>query len=67
MTIKKQDFGDFVNTLTKAGVIDGKYPVKGCYVWLPHGFLLKEKVFSHIEDVVKKQDYQTKFRKIKHN
>jgi len=58
MIMKKQDFGDVVNTLTKAGIIDGNYPVKGCYVWLPYGFELKEKVFSHIEEVVKGQGYQ---------
>lgn len=58
MTIKKQDFGDFVNTLTKARLIDGNYPVKGCYVWLPDGFKLKEKVFSHIEKAVKREGYQ---------
>ncbi len=58
MDTEKQNFGDFVNILTRAGIIDGSYPVKGCYVWLPYGFKLKEKVFSYIEKVLGGKGYQ---------
>lgn len=58
MVVKKQNFGDFVNILTKAGVIDANYPVKGCYVWFPYGFEFKEKTFSYIEEIIREGGYK---------
>lgn len=57
MPVIKADFKDFTQTLTRCGIIDGDYPVKGCFVWLPYGFILKEKFFAYIENEIKFEGY----------
>lgn len=35
------NYGDFTDLLQETDVIDNRYPVKGCGVWMPYGFHLK--------------------------
>lgn len=47
--IWKESFGEwFRDILDKAGILDYRYPVKGCGVWLPYGFKLRHNVLSKI-------------------
>ena len=46
----KKKFGDwFREILTTAKIIDYRYPIKGCGVWLPYGFQLRK----HILEVIR--------------
>jgi prolyl-tRNA synthetase len=36
----------FKQVLEEAGIIDYRYPVKGCGVWLPYGFKLRETILN---------------------
>lgn len=52
------DLKDFKNTLLRAHISDNRYPVKGCHVWLPYGYRLKENIFENIEGLVESNGYQ---------
>jgi prolyl-tRNA synthetase len=45
----KEKFGDWYREIIDtAKIIDYRYPIKGCGVWLPYGFKLREHVLSVI-------------------
>lgn len=45
----KERFGDwFREVLTSAKIIDYRYPIKGCGVWLPYGFQLRKQILNVI-------------------
>jgi prolyl-tRNA synthetase len=45
----KEKFGDwFREILTTAKIIDYRYPIKGCGVWLPYGFQLRKYILEVI-------------------
>ena len=37
---------------SKAGLVDYRYPIKGCGVWLPYGFKLRERVIGVIRSLL---------------
>jgi prolyl-tRNA synthetase len=40
-------YGDwFRNVLIDAGILDYRYPIKGCGVWMPYGFKIRKNVFQ---------------------
>ncbi len=43
------DFGAFSNLLLNTKISDNRYPVKGCHIWLPYGYEIKERVFGMVE------------------
>ncbi len=47
----KAQFGDWYREiLDTAKIIDYRYPIKGCGVWMPYGFQLREHVLQVIRD-----------------
>jgi len=45
----KEQFGDwFREVLISAKIIDYRYPIKGCGVWLPYGFQLRKLILNVI-------------------
>lgn len=46
---KEDNYANFLNLLVRVELIDNRYPVKGCYIWLPFGFKFKEIFFEKIE------------------
>lgn len=58
MKNKIQNLGDLINLFEQAQLIDSNYPVRGCHIWMPDGFELKERVFSRIEKVIQKEGYK---------
>lgn len=51
MTVKRErwssDFGEwFRDIIERAGIVDYRYPVKGCGVWLPLGFKLRQHIIQ---------------------
>jgi len=46
-------FGDwFRNVLIDAGIMDYRYPIKGCGVWLPYGFKVRRNVLQILRDLL---------------
>lgn len=49
----KKDFSAWYNDiLWRAEVMDVRYPVKGLYVWYPHGFALRRAVYQSLRDLL---------------
>ncbi|MHC1590070.1 MAG: proline--tRNA ligase, partial [Candidatus Hecatellaceae archaeon] len=48
----------FHDMLSKAEIVDYRYPVKGCGVWLPYGFKLREKILSLIRKLLNETGHQ---------
>jgi prolyl-tRNA synthetase len=56
---KEQDFPDwFNNVVLEAGVIDNRYPLKGFYVWKPHGFKMLKKMMAIMERLLEDAGHQ---------
>ncbi|MFA6268334.1 MAG: aminoacyl--tRNA ligase-related protein [archaeon] len=51
------DFKDFASFLIDAEIIDNRYPVKGCYIWLPYGVAIKERLINIFKDPLVARDY----------
>jgi prolyl-tRNA synthetase len=46
-------FGDwFRDVLINAGVMDYRYPIKGCGVWMPYGFKIRKNVLQLLRDLL---------------
>lgn len=48
----------FHDMLSKAEIVDYRYPVKGCGVWLPYGFKLREKILGLIRRLLDESGHQ---------
>ena len=48
----------FHDMLSKAEIVDYRYPVKGCGVWLPYGFKLREKILALIRKLLDETGHQ---------
>lgn len=51
-------YEEFLRLLREVGLIDERYPVRGCLVWRPYGYRLKERVHSYIEKVFRDLGYE---------
>ena len=48
----------FRNVLLNAEVMDYRYPIKGCGVWLPYGFKLRRNVFNVLRELLDSTGHQ---------
>ncbi len=59
---QKGDFSGWYNEiLWRAGIIDNRYPVKGLYVWYPHGFALRKQVYGILRELMDRDHQETLF------
>lgn len=59
---QKGDFSGWYNEiLWRAGIIDNRYPVKGLYVWYPHGFALRKHVYGILRELMDRDHKETLF------
>jgi len=59
MDINKENFSEWYHeVLDLAGVIDQRYDVKGCYVWLPFGFQIRKLVFGKLRELLDESGHQ---------
>jgi len=55
----KENFGEwFRSVLVDAGIMDYRYPIKGCGVWLPYGFKLRRNIFQILRDLLDKTGHE---------
>jgi len=55
----KNQFGDwFREVLDRADIIDYRYPIKACGVWLAYGFQLRKKILDIIRDFLNKTEHR---------
>lgn len=48
-----KQFGDwFRDALINAEILDYRYPIKGCGVWMPYGFKIRRKVLQILRDLL---------------
>jgi prolyl-tRNA synthetase len=48
-----KEFGEwFRHVLIDAGIMDYRYPIKGCGVWLPYGFKIRRNVLQILRDLL---------------
>ncbi|MDD1674387.1 MAG: proline--tRNA ligase [Methanomicrobiales archaeon] len=58
----KEDFSSWYNeVLWRAEVIDVRYPVKGLYVWFPHGFAIRKHVYERLRELMDRDHQETLF------
>ena len=49
---RNTNFGEwFRKVLVEAGILDYRYPIKGCGVWLPYGFQIRRMVTNLLRDL----------------
>ncbi|MFH1328655.1 MAG: proline--tRNA ligase [Candidatus Bathyarchaeota archaeon] len=48
----------FHDVIDKAMIADYRYPIKGCGVWLPYGFKLREKILSIIRKLLNDSEHE---------
>jgi len=61
MTYKKEEnlLEWFTKAVSEANIYDyGDYPVKGCGIWLPNGFELKQRVIEIIRELLKSTNHK---------
>jgi prolyl-tRNA synthetase len=59
---KKTDFSAWYNELLwQAEVMDVRYPVKGLYVWYPHGFAIRKYVYAILRELMDRDHQETLF------
>jgi len=55
-TVKREEWGHygkwFRKVLIDARILDYRYPIKGCGVWLPYGFKIRKNVFQILRDLL---------------
>jgi prolyl-tRNA synthetase len=52
-------FGEwFRHVLINAGIMDYRYPIKGCGVWLPYGFKIRRNVLEVLRDLLDSTGHQ---------
>jgi len=48
-----KDFGEwFRDVLINAGIMDYRYPIKGCGVWMPYGFKIRRNILQILRDLL---------------
>jgi prolyl-tRNA synthetase len=57
LPVKRQkwskDFGEwFRDVLINAGIMDYRYPIKGCGVWMPYGFKIRTNILQILRDLL---------------
>jgi prolyl-tRNA synthetase len=58
----KKDFSAWYNELLwQAEIMDVRYPVKGLYVWYPHGFSIRRLVYGLLRDLMDRSHQETLF------
>jgi prolyl-tRNA synthetase len=58
----KEDFSGWYNeVLWRAEVMDVRYPVKGLYVWYPHGFAIRKHVYTRLRNLMDRDHQETLF------
>jgi len=58
----KEDFSAWYNELLwRAEIMDVRYPVKGLYVWYPHGFALRRNVYSLMRAILDRDHQEALF------
>ncbi|MEI6294111.1 MAG: proline--tRNA ligase [Methanomicrobiales archaeon] len=58
----KLDFSAWYNDLLwQAEIMDVRYPVKGLYVWYPHGFAIRKHVYAWLRELMDREHQETLF------
>ena len=59
---RKDDFSEWYNeVLWRAEIMDVRYPVKGLYVWYPHGFAIRKRAYGILRDLMDRDHAETMF------
>ncbi|NLM30430.1 MAG: proline--tRNA ligase [Methanomicrobiales archaeon] len=59
---QKEDFSRWYNEiLWRAEIMDVRYPVKGLYVWYPHGFAIRKRAYGILRDLMDREHAETIF------
>ncbi len=58
----KENFSEWYNdVLWRAEIMDVRYPVKGLYVWYPHGFSLRRSTYAILRELMDREHEETLF------
>ena len=58
----KEKFSEWYNEiLWRAEIMDVRYPVKGLYVWFPHGFSLRRSAYNILRELLDRDHAETLF------
>ncbi|MBN2733980.1 MAG: proline--tRNA ligase [Methanomicrobiaceae archaeon] len=58
----KENFSEWYNEiLWRAEIMDVRYPVKGLYVWYPHGFSLRRSTYNILRELLDRDHEETLF------
>ena len=58
----KETFSEWYNDiLWQAEIMDVRYPVKGLYVWYPHGFAMRKATYAILRELLDKDHEETLF------
>ncbi|MCX6699732.1 MAG: proline--tRNA ligase [Methanomicrobiales archaeon] len=58
----KLDFSAWYNDLLwQSEIMDVRYPVKGLYVWYPHGFAIRKHVYAWLRELMDREHQETLF------
>ncbi len=58
----KENFSEWYNEiLWRADIMDVRYPVKGLYVWYPHGFSLRRSTYNILRELMDRDHEETLF------
>ncbi|MCK9276564.1 MAG: proline--tRNA ligase [Methanoculleus sp.] len=59
---RKDDFSEWYNeVLWRAEIMDVRYPVKGLYVWYPHGFAIRKRAYGILRNLMDRDHEETMF------
>lgn len=59
---QKKVFSRWYNEiLWRAEIMDVRYPVKGLYVWYPHGFAIRKRVYGMLQSLMDRDHSETMF------
>ncbi|WP_292517391.1 proline--tRNA ligase [Methanoculleus sp.] len=59
---RKDNFSEWYNeVLWRAEIMDVRYPVKGLYVWYPHGFGIRKRAYGILRDLMDRDHDETMF------
>ncbi len=59
---RKEDFSRWYNEiLWRAEIMDVRYPVKGLYVWYPHGFAVRKRAYGILQSLMDRDHAETMF------
>ena len=59
---RKENFSEWYNEiLWRAEIMDVRYPVKGLYVWYPHGFGIRKRAYGILRDLMDRDHAETIF------